>query len=272
MRAPAVIALALAASLGAGTAALAADGSSSSSGGGRTDAPGQNKPKTSTGDAVTTETTTTAAGEEPKKEPATATDHLAPAAPPVLGESASVAAASGEVRVKLPGSDEYMALGEAASVPMGSTLDASQGAVRLTSAADDAGATQTATFHDGAFTLRQASSAGTPVTELQLTGGDFSACAKPARAARAAAPPRRELWGSGHGRFRTRGRNSAATVRGTIWLTRDTCEGTLTVVRRGVVAVYDRVENKTVMVRAGHRYLAKAPATSVLVGTFKQLF
>ena len=51
----------------------------------------------------------------------------------------------------------------------------------------------------------------------------------------------RHLWGSGHGSFRTRGRYASATVRGTVWLQKDTCSGTLTVVRRGVVTVKDFV-------------------------------
>ena len=35
------------------------------------------------------------------------------------------------------------------------------------------------------------------------------------------------LWGRDrHGRFRTRGRNAVATVRGTVWKTADSCAGT----------------------------------------------
>jgi hypothetical protein len=69
------------------------------------------------------------------------------------------------------------------------------------------------------------------LTDLELTGGDFSVCSA-ARAAgthlSAAANKRRSLFGSAHGRFRTRGRNSSATVRGTEWLTEDRCNGTVT--------------------------------------------
>ena len=68
----------------------------------------------------------------------------------------------------------------------------------------------------------------------------------------------RSVWGSGHGRFRTRGRFAAATVRGTIWLTEDRCDRTLVRVRRGVVSVRDRVRGRSVTVRAGKRYLARA--------------
>jgi hypothetical protein len=47
-------------------------------------------------------------------------------------------------------------------------------------------------------------------------------------------------------------------VRGTIWLVEDRCEGTNTRVRRGVVAVRDFKRKKTVSVKAGHSYLARA--------------
>jgi ferric-dicitrate binding protein FerR (iron transport regulator) len=69
----------------------------------------------------------------------------------------------------------------------------------------------------------------------------------------------RQLWGhDSKGRFVTRGRNAVATVRGTIWLVRDTCAGTLVKVKRGEVAVRDLVRKRTVTVKAGHSYLARS--------------
>ena len=67
-----------------------------------------------------------------------------------------------------------------------------------------------------------------------------------------------KLWGSGKGKFRTSGKYSSATVRGTIWLVEDRCDGTLTKVTRGTVQVRDLRRKKTVTVRAGHSYLARA--------------
>ena len=67
-----------------------------------------------------------------------------------------------------------------------------------------------------------------------------------------------KLWGNGKGKFRTNGKYSSATVRGTIWLVQDRCEGTLTKVKRGTVAVRDFKRKKTVSVKAGHSYLARA--------------
>ncbi len=71
----------------------------------------------------------------------------------------------------------------------------------------------------------------------------------------------RSLWGRDHsGRFRTHGRDSVATVRGTTWLTQDRCDGTLTVVKSGAVSVRERRTHRTVTVRAGGRHLARRAA------------
>ena len=67
----------------------------------------------------------------------------------------------------------------------------------------------------------------------------------------------RRLFGDGKGSFRTRGRNAAATVRGTRWGVQDRCDGTLVTVQRGRVEVRDLVKRKTVIVRTGHTYLAR---------------
>jgi hypothetical protein len=61
-----------------------------------------------------------------------------------------------------------------------------------------------------------------------------------------------------HGKFRTKGRYAAATVRGTVWSIADRCDGTLTHVTRGTVVVSDLVRHKSITVRAGHSYLALA--------------
>ena len=66
----------------------------------------------------------------------------------------------------------------------------------------------------------------------------------------------RKLWGEAKGNFRTVGRYSSAAVRGTTWNTADQCAGTLTKVTSGKVGVRDFVLKKTVVVKAGHKYLA----------------
>ena len=66
-----------------------------------------------------------------------------------------------------------------------------------------------------------------------------------------------KLWGSGHGRFLTKGRFAAATVRGTIWLVAERCDGSYIYAKRGSVQVVDLVTKKTFLLKAGQSYLAK---------------
>ena len=72
--------------------------------------------------------------------------------------------------------------------------------------------------------------------------------------------PIRRLFGSGKGRFRTKGNYGSATVRGTKWLLEDYCDGTLVKVTQGFVDVQDFKAKKTVRVRSPKSYFArKAP-------------
>jgi hypothetical protein len=129
-------------------------------------------------------------------------------------------------------------------VPVGSDVDATRGTVRLTTAVagDD---TQAALLRGAKFEVRQARK-GKGMTDLVLRGGDFSACRRDGGATahaaergsrtRSARKTRRSLWARDNsGRFRTHGRHSVATVRGTEWRTTDTCRGTTTSVKKGAV-------------------------------------
>lgn len=162
-------------------------------------------------------------------------------APPPLGPKAALRRAAiidevrGKVTYRLPNEDRDRALSRPTTVPMQTIVDTTAGRVRLTVARDKAGHTSRGVFHDGRFRLAQGRGAR-PITHLRLVG-ELPACGS-AMAARAT-PRRRRLWGNGRGRFRTRGRYSAATVRGTKWLVEDRCDGTLTRVARGEVEVVD---------------------------------
>jgi hypothetical protein len=200
----------------------------------------------------------------------------APPAPPVAGKSVVVRVVSGTVRIKRPGQG-YVTLTDPTNIPVGSLVDTRKGRVALTSAADTgAKKVQTAEFYDGIFQVKQAvpkKKSKTPlalVTDLVLKGQlPRSSCA-PLKGASAAAVDKKKgpngvlgkLWGSGKGSFRTTGKYSSATVRGTIWLTQDQCNGTLTKVRRGVVSVRDFKRKRTLKVKAGHSYLARAQRAS----------
>ena len=60
------------------------------------------------------------------------------------------------------------------------------------------------------------------------------------------------------GKFRTKGRYSAATIRGTIWTIADRCDGTLVHAIKDTVTVDDFVRHKTIALHPGHSYLALA--------------
>jgi Ca2+-binding RTX toxin-like protein len=184
---------------------------------------------------------------------------------PVFTQSADAEPVSGLVLVKVPGSSVFVPLTQPELVPFGSIIDARKGRVRLRTV-DTHGKIQTADFFGGIFQLFQQKAAG-GITELDLYGGDFSVCpsiastgkSKKADLARTkvkSSKTIRQLWSSGHGLFRTKGRYSSATIRGTTWLTADRCDGTLTRVTQGKVAVRDFVKNKTLTVKAPKRYLA----------------
>ncbi len=158
------------------------------------------------------------------------------------------------MRLKRPGSNRYVELKAGEKIPVGTSVDTRDGRVTITAAAGRGKAPVSADFFDGLFKLSQ-SKASVPVTTLTLT--EALNCPRGKKASAAAKPKTRKLWGDGKGKFRTKGSYSAATVRGTRWLTQDRCDSTLTRVRKGVVSVRDEQLKKTVLVRAGRSYTAR---------------
>jgi hypothetical protein len=167
----------------------------------------------------------------------------------------------------------FIPLTEARQIPAGSQIDARQGSLEVTTATALRRGKQSGTFKGGVFSISQDRRGPTKgLTTLSLLEGAFTgaptyaSCGAhgssdgPDPTAQAALSRRvlQTLGASVHGSFRTRGRYSAATVRGTVWTVSDRCDGTLTAVRRGTVLVTDFVRRVTVTVHAGHSYLAKA--------------
>jgi hypothetical protein len=215
-----------------------------------------------------------------------------PPPPPVLGQSFDVKPVSGVVLVKLPGGPAgdsahlighlgvtkgqgFLPLTEARQLPTGTQIDARLGTIQLLSAASQPHKVQTGVFNGGLFGLAQDRQGLTKgLTTLSLLEGlfpgapNFSSCTAK-KAADASSPLAhtaglsssvlQTLHASAHGRFRTRGRYAAATVRGTEWTTTDRCNGTLIAVQRHTVAVADFVRHVTILVHQGHSYLAQAP-------------
>jgi uncharacterized repeat protein (TIGR01451 family) len=188
---------------------------------------------------------------------------------PELGESVTVEQVAGEVTATLPGDEDPVPVDELDEIPTGTRIDARKGKIELNAAVDAKGKVQSATFTGAEFVVTQkASEHG--LTVLKLVGGNFDRCttsaarSKPGKGRQLAkfvkrygAPVLRGLWGEGKGNFRTRGRWSSATVRGTKWYTADSCDGTVVAVKRGVVEVRDLVKGKKVLVRAGESHFVK---------------
>src|SRR5262249_20144447 len=100
-----------------------------------------------------------------------------------------------------------------------------------------------------------------PVTEQLLIGkigpcGKAKAKGKKASAAAKRKRKSRHLWGDSHGNFRTVGKSSSASTRGTKYLVTDTCAGTTTTVVRGTVLVRQFKDNTAHTVTAGHKFFA----------------
>jgi hypothetical protein len=186
---------------------------------------------------------------------------------PHYGRTLDIGLVSGTVIVTPPRATPFKLGVRDRNIPIGSLLDTTHGRVDLRAAPPPATVSgtarsarvQDAEFYAGKFRIRQPKRA--TATQVLLAGGNRAVCSQtPAHTARKL-PHRvlRLLGASGHGRFQTRGRYAAATVRGTVWTTADYCDGTLVSVQRGVVSVQDLVAHRTVIVRAGHSYFAKAP-------------
>jgi hypothetical protein len=180
--------------------------------------------------------------------------------PPTPGATVDTSPQNGTVKVQRPGESGFSRISDTVVIPVGSLVDATEGTVRITSAADARGNTQTGLFYGGIFQVLQPPGA-TLITELVLRGGSFAPC----RALRRASASRvkknhvvRELWGNATGRFRTTGRYASATIRGTIWRTADRCDGTAVSVRRGSVTVSDFPLHKKLVLRAPKTYVARA--------------
>ena len=203
---------------------------------------------------------------------------LPPPAPPITGVTFNAVPEGEGVLVRRPADGQLIPLVEGASLPVGTHVDVREGGVDLqTAPAVGVGtATQEAHFEGGMFKVTQ-SKAGRKLVNIDLLHGEFAEVCGPlssaerrainrrravARAAstgpvaRAAGNKRvlRRLWGKGKGRFRTKGRHAAATVRGTSWSIADRCDSTAVRVHEGIVDVENLLTGAVVTLRSGERH------------------
>jgi hypothetical protein len=194
--------------------------------------------------------TTPASASAPTTPPAPDAPAATPA--PVQGSTVVVRPDRGTVTYKVPGSETARTVDGAASIPTGSVIDTSKGSVLLSSQVG--GADQQGRFYGGEFKVKQVKTTG--ATQLYLTEKlDCSTASAKVATRSAAKKKRRHVWGEDKGgNFQTHGQDSVATVRGTKWLTTDTCAGTVVKVFEGEVSVAPRRgKGKAVIVKAGGR-------------------
>jgi Ca2+-binding RTX toxin-like protein len=181
---------------------------------------------------------------------------------PSVGRAVVVSPTDRGVEFGPPESSRTVPLLDRIQVPVASFVDSTDGQVRLTAAAGRR-VRQSALLRGARFSIAQRR-ARRPITDINLKGGNFRQCrrAAPRGGAGAAQVSRRtvrRLRARLRGRFRANGNHSSATARGTIFTVADRCDGTLTRVQRGVVVVRDFRRQRTIVLRAGRSYLARAP-------------
>ncbi len=180
--------------------------------------------------------------------------------PPVQGGAVNVIPISGEVLVKLPGTDTFIPFEEAQQLPVGTIFDLRDGRIRLISSAKG-DKTRSALFYGGVVKVLQAKKDGA-YTVVKLVGKLEGCGKKKGRevAARRGKKGGRGAWGKGGGGHRSQGGKSSGTVRGTWWLVEDLCNGkTRTFVKEGKVTVRDFKRKRTVKLKKGESYLAPGP-------------
>ena len=172
---------------------------------------------------------------------------------PVFRTSLVAGVVRGTVLIRERGSSEFRKLTGSESIPLGSSVETTNGRVGITAATKEGG-TQRTEFYKGRFNVDQA---GSGLVKAKLKGAKFGSCKGRSQIARRAPKKLARLWGSGRGRARTRGRRGSGTVRGTIWLTEERCDGTFFKVKKGKLKVRDFGRKKNVTLRAGDSYLAR---------------
>ena len=178
---------------------------------------------------------------------------------PAVGKTAVIRPEPSAFKLRLPGGSRSFDLNEAVKIPLSSTIDATAGPVRLTTARNTGGDRQELVARGGAFTVVQAGGER-PATELRLRGRFARACSAASAGRRGGerSPRRRlEVEITSRGPVRVRGKHSRGAAVGTAWVTEDRCDGTLTQVLSGVVRVFDFRRGRSTLVRAGHEYLAR---------------
>ena len=185
---------------------------------------------------------------------------------PEHGISLLVQPTGGTVLIKLPGAGGFGPLHGLQKIPVNSVLDTRGGKVRVTAATGNLGDTtedESVEFYAGLIRLEQGGETNAPtiarlVQKLRCgkTKGAKASAGGPQAVSSASGS--RRAWGSGHGSYGSRGSGGTGSVRGTTWLTKDTCKGTFFKVTEGIgISVFDFDLGKTLQLGPGQSYFAK---------------
>jgi hypothetical protein len=204
---------------------------------------------------------------KPPPPPATAQQDQQQTVEPEHGISLLVQPTGGSVLIKLPGQNGFGPLTGLQKIPVGSVLDTRGGRVQVTAATGSLGDTtedQSVEFYDGLIRLQQSGDPNAPTTakliqKLRCGKGKGSTASKAnGPVATSSAGSSRRVWGSGHGNYGSRGSGGTGSVRGTTWLTKDTCKGTFFKVTEGIgISVLDFDLGKTFELGPGQSHFAR---------------
>lgn len=176
----------------------------------------------------------------------------------------------GTVMVRQPGQTAFNVLTELSLIPVGSTIDTRGGRVQLTAATGGLGSKapdHSVDFYDGLFKITQKQGINAPATaklvgklgcgKKKKKGGKKASASAAGPVAVISKRRRRRLWGSGSGNYSTSGGGGTGSVRGTTWLTQDTCKGTKFKVTEGLgITVFDFKKKKKIKLGPGDKYFA----------------
>jgi hypothetical protein len=196
-----------------------------------------------------------------------------PIAPPPLepehGISFLVQPAAGTVTIKPPGAGSFTTLDGLQKIPVNSLIDTRGGTVNLTAATGNLGDTtedNSVNLWDGLIRLEQSGDTNAVTTARLIEklrcgkrkGGKAKAGKSSGPVASKSGKRRRRVWGSGRGNYKTSGSGGTGSVRGTTWLTKDTCRGTNFKVTDGIgITVFDFDLGQAFDVGPGQSYFAR---------------
>jgi hypothetical protein len=176
---------------------------------------------------------------------------------------------TGTVTIKEPGARGFTALTGEEKIPVGSVVDTRGGTVKVTAAVGNLGDTtadNSVSLWDGLIRIDQSGDTNAVATAKLVEklrcgkkkGGEAKAGKSSGAVATKSGKRRRRVWGSGHGNYKTQGSGGTGSVRGTTWLTKDTCRGTFFKVTDGIgISVFDFDLGQRFDLGPGQSYFAR---------------